>query len=641
MDKPPARLYEFGEYCLDVRNRLLLLRGKPLPLTPKSFDTLLLMVENSGRLVTKDEFLERLWPGTYVGEDTLAQNVSLLRKGLSEAGSGAEYISTVPKLGYRFVGQVRERGADSAAQGRAGSRTSTATGEQTETPSQVPEARGTALRPGPSTRKRTTLAVLGVSALLVVLGIGLVKWRRRVQALEAARGIRSIAVLPLDNLSGDPTQEYFTDGLTDELITDLARNATIRVISRTSVMQYKGKHPSAPEVARELNVDALVEGTVERVADRVRIRAQLIDARSDRHLWAQSYDRDVQNVLELQKKVARDIEEEIRVTLAPPELASAGKARPPSSEGYDDYLRGRYFWNQRTGEGMTKSIEYFNQAIKKDPAFALAYSGLADSYNMLGHWDMLAAQEAYPQAQAAALKALDLDNTLAQAHTSLGMTKMDFDWDFAGAGHEFDLALSLNPNYATAHQWRGVLFGVLGRRDESIAEERRALELDPLSPITRSTLAWMLYWAGRYDESIAESEKVLAVNPDFVPAIFNLGRVYVLRGKYDQAIAQFHKTGPGTAGSLGYAYALAGKRDEARKLLRELDRRSQTKHVTPDEFALIYMGLGEKERALSYLEKAYSERANALVYLRADARFDVLRAEPRFKDLVRRIGLPQ
>jgi TolB-like protein/Tfp pilus assembly protein PilF len=488
------------------------------------------------------------------------------------------------------------------------------------------------------------VAILAVLAAFYISGL-----RDRLRCRAGPGRIESLAVLPLDNLSHDPEQDYFADGMTEELITDLAKISALRVISRTSVMRYRRTEKPLSQIAQELNVDGVVEGSVQRSGNRVRITAQLIQAATDKHLWAESYERDLRDVLSLQDEVARAIASEIKVKLTPQEQTRLASARPVNPEAHGLYLKGRYYWNKRTPETLKKSLEYFQQAIEKDPGYAPAYAGLADSYDMLGagSYRVLPPKEAYPKAEAAAMKALELDSTLAEAHTSLGWSKWVFDWDWQGAEREYKQAIELNPNYANAHHWYAGYLLDMGRYTEAIGEDRKAESLDPLSLIISADLGdEALGPAGLYDQEMEQCRKTLEMDPNFAQAHMCLADSYVRKGMHKEAIAEFEKAIELSAGSLVYVsalgstYARAGRRDDAIKILNELKARSKQGFVAPDNFASIYAGLGDKDQAFAWLEKAYEERTDAIIGVSAEPWFDPLRSDPRFQELLRRVGLP-
>jgi TolB-like protein/Flp pilus assembly protein TadD len=456
-----------------------------------------------------------------------------------------------------------------------------------------------------------------------------------------------LAVLPLENLSGDASQDYFADGMTDQLITDLAQISALRVISRTSVMVYKGARKPLPEIARELHVDAVVEGTVLRSGEQVRITAQLIQAPADKHLWADSYEGNLRDTLVLQKKVAQAIAERIRIQLTPQEQAGLRQMKVIDPEAYENYLKGRYFWNKRTADGIKKAIDYFNRAIAKDPNYAPAYSGLADSYALLGDWQyaVMTPKEALPKAKAAAMKALELDDSLSEAHTSLAFCLEGFDWDWEATDKEFRRAIELNPGYATAHHWFSWHLALLGRNSEAIAEMRKAENLDPLSLIINADLAELLLIAHFPDESMQQSRKTIDMDPGFALAHNQLAQAYLAKNMFGDAIAELQKAiqlsgeSPTSTANLARAYAASGRKAEATELLSDLKKHSAPGSPYAPELAVIYTALGDKDQAMVWLEKGYEERFNPGVLLRPG--FDPLRSDSRFQELERRIGLPR
>jgi len=450
----------------------------------------------------------------------------------------------------------------------------------------------------------------------------------------------------LESLSGDASQDYFTDGMTDALIADLGQISALRVISRTSAMAYKHVHRPLAEIARELNVQAVVEGTVARSGERVRISAQLIQVPNERHLWAQSYEGDLKDTLALQNSVARAIAGQIQVTLNPQEEAALRHSRPVNAEAYEAYLRGRYFWNKRTAEGLKKAIAYFDRAIDADPDYAKAYSGLADSYALLGDWEygIMTPQEAFPRAKAAATRALVLDDDLSEAHTSLAFIEDLYNWDWASAEKEYKRALVLNPGYATAHQWYASHLMVMGRNGEAIAELKRAASLDPLSLIIGADLADVLCVAHLYDESVQQSQSTIAMDSHFAVAHYLLGQALAQQHKHDEAIAEFRRaielSGENTTfeSNLANVYAASGRKEEAIRIVNELESRQGNDSSTGASIALVYVGLGDNDRAMVWLNKAYQARFNPSILMRPA--FDPLRSDRRFQDLLRKIGLP-
>ena len=487
---------------------------------------------------------------------------------------------------------------------------------------------------------------ISIAALLIVLNAGGV--RDRLLGKTGTEHIRSLAVLPLENLSRDPEQEYFADGMTEQLITDLAKISELKVISRTSVMQYKGARKPLPQIAQELGVDAVVEGSVQRSGDRVRISAQLIDARADQHLWARSYERDLRNVLALQDDVAQAIANELKIKLASEGQPRLTGSRPVDPEAYEAYLKGRYYASKRTEKDLKKSIEYFQQAIEKDPNYASAYSGMADAYALLGFRGNLPSNEALSKAKAAALKAVELDDSLADAHASLAFIAEIHEWDWATAEREYKRALELNPGYAAGHNWYAGYLMYVGRFDEGIAEAKRARDLDPLSLPVNNALAGRLLVAGRVDEALEQLKKTLEMDPRFASAHQTLGWAYLNMGKHEEAIQEFQQALQlsGTDDTdhmvdLGFAYAAAGKREQARKILAKLQKLHEQGVVPSGSIAILYGSLGELDEAFAWLEKAYEERDPELTYIKVPARrFEPLRHDPRYQDMLRRMGLP-
>ena len=474
--------------------------------------------------------------------------------------------------------------------------------------------------------------------LIVVASYSLFTGRRE--------AIDSIAVLPLKNLSGIPEQEYFADGMTESLISNLTQIGAIRrVISSTSVMQYKGVQKPLPEIARELRVDAIVEGSVMYSGQRVQINIRLIEAKSDRNIWSKSYERDVRDVLSLQSELARAIAREIKIAVTPEETARLASVRPVNPEAYQLTLRGRSFWNKRTEEDLKKAIEHFEDAIEKDPTYALAHAGLADAYNMLGSYDFIPSREAFPKAKEAALKALDLDETLAEAYTSLAWVKHHFDWDCFGAETDYNWAIGLNASYATAYHWYGILLRDMGRFDEALVEIERARELNPLSVSINTSLASLFYYARQYDWAIEQCKKAIGMDPNFHWVHNVLASAYLQKFSFDEAIAEFIEAVSLSDGNssyvadLAFAYAVAGNRNESLKILEELFERSKQGYVSQYAIASIYAALGKNDQAFEFLEKAFKERDRSLLLLKIDPRVDSLRTDPRFTVLLEKVGL--
>lgn len=628
-------LYEFGPFRIDSRERLLSRHGKPIAVTPKAFDTLLVLVQNSGHLLLKEELMKAIWPDSFVEEVNLSQSISTLRRALGDTAQDGRYIATVPGKGYRFVADVKSVTPPEA--------------EQASLP--VEERSPIAVKPTRSWRFPATIA--GTVALAGIMVFGAYYFgkanRHRTVAASVRPSISSIAVLPLENLSNDPEQEYFAEGMTDEIITDLAQLPGLRVISRTSTQQYKqykGTHKTLSQIARELNVDGVLEGTVLRAGNRIRIRTQLIYAPSDQHLWAKAYERDGKDVLTLQATLARDIADEIRLNLTSQAQTRLVQAHPVDLEAHEFYLKGRYFWNKRDQAGIQKAVEYFQQAIAKDPNYAVAYAGLSDAYIFAG--DHLAREDvSMARAKAAADKALALDSNLAEAEASLGLIALFTNWNWEGARNHFERAIALDPNYATAHHWYAEAYLMsMGRVDSAIAEIRKAQELDPLSPVIATDLGKELYFAHKYDEAVVALRRALELDPDFVSAHNWLSDTFLEKGMYPEATAELEKTRSLKEERVylrqrAYLYARMGKRSEAERDLSESLRLSQGRQVSSGAVALIYAMLGRKDNSFQWLENAYAERSSFMTTLKLWPAFDAMRGDPRFSDLLRKVGLPE
>jgi len=627
--------YEFGPFRLDPAERQLLRNNQAIPLAPKAFDTLLLLVENSGHLLTKDELMKRLWPETFVEEANLAQNISAIRRALDDKNGGTQYIETVPKGGYRFVGQI--------------------TVSQPTPPSAMPARESDATpaldahRATPKSLRRRIVLGVAVAMALTVLAWGI---GRRVRAGDSRSPIRSIAILPLQNLSNDPQQEYFVDGMTDELITDLAKIGNLRVISRTSVMSYKGTRKSLGTIAGELNVDAVVEGTVLRSGNRVRVTAQLLGASPERHLWADSYQGDLADVLSLQDRVARSIAREIRVSLTPEEQAHLTSMQPPDPEAYDAYVRGRHYASQINPDGFEKAVVNFGRAIELQPRYAQAYADLAEAYCWAVGMQMTPAHEGLLKARQAAIKALEMDDTLGQAHSSLAWVKYAYEWNFPEAEREFRRSLELNPGASWPLLWYGMYLAQANRIEESIANMKKAQQVDPLSPVVNSLALTPMLTGRDYNVAIEGWLKVLEMdrtnglarwllttayerNGDFSKAIDLQEETAVLYGETKESAAQRFQP-------LRRAYQSLGSKGYWRMNLEQQRAQWKQRPGEPYHLAVLYARVGDKQDAFVWLEKAYQARSQELTYwLRTDPAFDAFRSDPKYTGLVRRIGFPQ
>jgi TolB-like protein/DNA-binding winged helix-turn-helix (wHTH) protein/Tfp pilus assembly protein PilF len=634
MESPrPASVVRFGTYEVSLKSGEVRKGGVRIRVQQQPMKLLELLLERPGEVVTREELRGRVWPDESFGDFDQAVNIAIakLRSALGDSAENPRYIETLPKRGYRFIAEVSVVDAN-VVKARP----------QVEAEEPASE---TALPVSPERRPWHTRSVIVTLAVVLILA-ALAVWFSRSRT-PAPAGIRSLVVLPLENLSGETSQDYFADGMTDELITDLAQISALRVISRTSAMVYKGARKPLPQIARELNVDAVVEGTVLRSGDQVRITAQLIQAADDKHLWAESYEGNVRDTLALQNKVAAAIAEQIRIKLNPQEQAALKNVKLVNPEAYESYLKGRYFWNKRTANGLKVALAYFNQAIEEDPKYAQAYSGLADTYALLGDWQyaVMTPKEALPKAKSAAMKALELDDSLSEAHNSLAFCLDGFDWDFDAAGKEFRRAIDLNPGYATAHHWHSWHLSLVGRNSEAIVEMGKAENLDPLSLIINADLAELLLIAHLPEQSIQQSRKTIEMDANFAPSHNQLAQGFLEKHMFGEAIAEMQTAiqlsggSPTFSANLARAYAASGKTAAAVGLLNDLKKDSASGDAHSAEIAMIYAALGNHDEAMNWLEKSYQERFNPGVLLRPG--FDPLRSDPRFQELVRRIGLPQ
>jgi len=632
----------FDQFELDLRTAEIYKEGKRIKLQDQPCQVLALLTERPGELVTREELQKRLWPNyTFVDFDH-GVNIAInkLRDALGDSAEHPRFIETLPRRGYRWLAPVECVG-DISANVRV-----TVPGSA---PREVRSSPGGAGEAVPVSKVRllpaaatSGIAFLFVLALLFTFDVG----KLRTQLLGSAVPVRiqSIAVLPLENLSHEPEQEYFADGMTEELIASLAKIGALHVTSRTSVMRYKRTNKSLSQVARELNVDGIVEGTVQRSGDRVRITAQLISARTDHHLWAESYDRELKDVLALQDEVARAIANEIKITLTPQEQMSLTTVRPVNPRAYEAYLKGRYHWNKRTAEGIKKAADYFQQAINQQSNYGLAYSGLADCNSGLAWHGFASPTEALPRAKAAALKAVEIDPTSGEAHASLALV-LSHQRNWAAAENEFMHALQLNPRYANAHHWYGDYLSIVGRQEEALVEAKRAFELDPLSPMVNTWLGLRYYHARRYYEAIEQGRKILEFDPSFAPAHLLLGQAYVQKGLYAEAVSELQSAtslsgdSPLYMAQVGVAYAAAGRNTEALGVIDQLQKVARKSYVSSYGLAQIHAALGNKQQAMKWLQSAYDERAVWMAYLKLDPVLDPVRSEPRFQELVRQMGL--
>jgi TolB-like protein/DNA-binding winged helix-turn-helix (wHTH) protein/Flp pilus assembly protein TadD len=620
----------FGVFELDVRAGELRKRGVKVPLQGLPVQILIILLENPGRVVTRNELRTRLWPAdTFVDFDHSLHNaIARLREALGENASSPRFVETLPRRGYRFIGSPDSLVAPKIAESEVARR-------NRSRPPLLP----------------AVLVLFGLLAVVAFLGLNVKGTRFRLFGRPAptTANIDSIAVLPLKNLSDDREQDYFADGMTEALITDLGKVSALRVISRTSVMRYKDTKKSLPEIARELQVDAIVEGTVARAGDRLRITANLVQASPERHIWAETYERNLSDVIALQNDVARSITQQIQVQLTPEEHVRLSASHPVDPEAYRLYIKGRYFWIKRNRESFDRAIDYFQQAINRDPTYAAPYSGLADCYVLFGSsFDVGggAPNEVQPKAKAAALKALEFDNSLADAHNSIAYVKLTYEWDWTGAEEGFRRSLALNPGYAHGHHWYAHLLLSSGRREEALAESTRALELDPVSPIINLHLGWHYLYTQQYDQAIEQLAKTLELDRDYALAHWYLGLAYEQKRMYTDAFRELSRAKELLPANLavqcdiGHLYAVSGDKGNAEKVIAGLKKESAHRYVNQYELALIYIGLGRTDQAFKSLDRAFLDHSDMLVYLGVDPRLDSIRSDSRFAELMRRVGVP-
>jgi TolB-like protein/Flp pilus assembly protein TadD len=593
----PRHLYEFGPFQLDTAEHVLLRDGKPVALTPKAFETLLLLVQNSGHVVEKETIINHVWPNTAVEENIVAVNVSLLRKTLGTGENKEQFIENVPKRGYRFMLPVKEVAHENNGFQMGG------------------------------------MLSQGANAGLA-------------EEESAEEAPVALAVLPFMNASSDASMDYLSDGMTESIINSLSQLTSLRVMARSTVFRYKAREVDPREVGHKLNVRAVLTGRVLQRGETLNIQTELVDVEDGSQLWGEQYNLNFSDLFAVQEEIARVISEKLLSTLSGEQKKRLAKRYTESPEAYRIYLMGRFYWNKRTLEGLKKGVEYFQQAIDKDPNYALAYTGLADSYALLGsvEYSALPPSEAMPKARAAAIKALEVDDTLAEAHASVAYVHI-FDWHWHEAERAYRRAIELNPNYATAHHWYAMYLGAMGRFDEALEQIELARELDPLSLPINAGVGWYFFLTRQYHRAIEEYRKTLEMDPNFYMAHFLLGLAHAQESGFEEAIAQYQKAEtlsnghPLMTAAPGHAYAALGQRDEAQGVLDQLAQLSKRRYVSPYYIAAIYTALDEKERAFEWLQTACDNRSEGLVWLKVDPLFDNLRADARFADLLHMVGL--
>lgn len=566
---------EFGEFRLDVKGHQLWQKDESIKLSPKVFETLLILVQRAGELVSKDDLLNEVWKETFVEEGSLTKNISILRKVFQPN----EFIKTIPRLGYSFVGEIRELENDS------------------------------------------------------------------IKEKETAKGQKTLAVLPFKYLSNQTDEDYFGLGLTDALITRLSNLSDVEVRPTSSVLQFAEKSDDFLVVSDMLNVDLLIDGSIQKIGEQVRVTVQLINTKKEKTIWADKIDVTFTDIFSLQDSISKEVVNALTLKLNEKEKVRLNKSFTKDNSAYQNYLRGRYFWNKRNIKSLFKAVDYFKQAIDEDPLFALAYTGLADCYNLLNNQGVLRSHDAFPKAKAAAQKALEIDDELAEAHASYAFVLRSYDWNFLEAEKEFKLAIKYNPNYPSSHQWYSSLLIALERFDEALEELKTAQKLDPLSLAINAYFGFASFYARDFDKSISENLEILEMDKNFLPSHYGLGLAYIEKQMYEEAILEMEKVADiqdenqRWIAHLGSTYAVAGNVEKARKILESLLKRNESEYISPLDIAMIYARLSEKDLAFEWLEKAVEKKEPNLIFLRVDPEFDVLRSDKRFEYLCEKVNL--
>jgi DNA-binding winged helix-turn-helix (wHTH) protein/TolB-like protein/Flp pilus assembly protein TadD len=645
MSESIKQYYEFGPFSIDRIKRRLLRDGAIIPLTPKAFETLLALVEHSGQIVEKDELMQRVWPGLAVEENNLTQNISALRKALGEKREEPEYILTVPGIGYRFIGDVRE----SSGEARASSTSVEPATDELDYHSIRNSARDENLLDARSAWRRPRAVI--AAALVISVGLAGVTYRvvRRVHGAtpSANSQIKSIAILPFKSLAAGETDEYLGVGMADALISKLSSIKQITVRPTSSIVRYANTDVDPIKAGSDLNVNSVLDGRVQKIGDRIRVTVQLLRASDGAPLWANKFDEKYTDVFSLEDRISEEVAAWLVPTLTGEQKQQLTRHFTEDTEAYQSYIKGLYYWNKRSSEDIKKAIGYYEDAILKDANFALAYAGLADSYATLGILDDQRPQDSMPKARSAAMKAVELDDGLAEAHAALGYVKHRYEWDFVGAEKEFKRAIELDPKYATAHQWYGWYLISLGKFDDALAEFQQAQQLDPLSLYTNLTLGVPYYYSRNYEKAAEQFQRVSEMNPDFWLAHSWLAQTRAHQGKHDAALAELQKIGKIRGENLteiplaGYLYAVDGKPVEARQVLEASQRPAKNRYVPAYELANIYAALADDDKAFEWLEKAFIERDSTMTFIKVDQRLDPIRSDPRLAKLIDRVGIPQ
>jgi len=648
--------YRFGPFELRTQTRELYKHGVKLRLRPQAYQVLAVLLERAGEAVPREELLKRIWPSdTFVDfEHGLNTAIKELRGALSDSATQPRYIETLPKLGYRVIAAVEAvAGATGVSEEVAARIVQGAGGGLEET---APEAVGVGIAPASEAanlRKWRWAAAVVIGAAIIAGSLAVLKRSRPWHSAQRAdaRGRTMLAVLPFENLTGEEGQEYFSDGLTEEMIAQLGRldPQKFGVIARTSVMHYKHTSEKMDQIGRELGVQYVLEGSVRRDSGKVRINAQLIEVAGQTHLWSQEYDRELTNLLAVQAEIAQEISDEIQLTLGGPKLSAPARPAtltPEAYQAYDLYLRGLFFWNKRTVAGFLQAIDYFQQAIAEDPNYAPAYAGLANSYTLLTSYSLAPTSQYMTKARTAALRALELDETLPEAHIALALIVENYDWDWNAAEKEYRRAIELNPNYATAHQWYAEYLTWRGRFDEGLEESEIARGLDPLSLIIAADQGEFFYFSRQYERAIERFKGVLEMDENF-PRAHMVFYSYIANGQSEKACSDIEKwrplstDGPALWEAQAYAEGRSGNLEKAREALRKLTEANEKKQLDPGVFVFANLGVGDNDAAIAWLQKGYAQHSNVLTTLKVEPAFDPLRGDARFQELLRRVGLAE
>jgi DNA-binding winged helix-turn-helix (wHTH) protein/TolB-like protein/lipoprotein NlpI len=633
--------FKFGPFVVDPAERLLMRHGEAVPLTSKAFDTLLALLNRHGHLVDKSELMRVVWDNAFVEEGNITVAVSTLRKALGDDGRKHSYIQTIAKRGYRFIGQVDEIAEPEIApqpvplpQPQSDAAIPTEPSRSAHIPLAAPLIRS---RRFPTSKLRIAALALGCFLLTVI-------WVQAHKTSAAKSQIRSIAILPFGNLNSDPAPNHLGLGMADAIITRLGSNGQIVVRPTSAVMKYENLPTDPVAIGREQKVDAVLTGNIGAQVDRVSVTAQLVRVSDGVLLWAERFDDRPQQLSDLEREVEDRVARSMSVKLSGDTDAVRLRKEPPDSNAYQLYIEGRYFWNRRTDEGLRRSIEYFQRATMEDQRYALAFAGLADSYTLLASYGVEPTKQAYPSAKAAALKALELEPSLAEAHTSLGMVAFYYEWNWPQAEREFQRSIELNPNYPLAHTWYALELAAMGRMDESLSHIQRALRLDESSPSINTELGRVYYWRHEYDLAIAAYQQAIKLDPQFSRAHARLGIAYAGQGHFSTALREFKKArelsgpDPYLDGLIGFAQASSGNASVARELLHDLRERSKREYVPAFSMAIICIGLKNRDEAFDWLGKAYQDRSTYMVWLKTDPLYDPLRSDPRFNPLMKKMG---